>query len=346
MAADDCPAKKIVVIGPSWVGDMVMAQALFAVLKIENPHCVIDVVAPSATYPLLARMSEVRRGWLLDADHGQLAVTERYRMGLELRNEAYDQAYVLPNSFKSALTPVFAHIPQRTGWRGECRYGVLNDLRILNHSDLPLMVDRFVSLAYSAGVELPRPLCRPHLMADKDTLENSLKRHDLQLARPILGLCPGAEFGLAKQWPADHYALVAEHYLAKGWQVWVFGSNKDLATAQRLRDQVSGQLRRFCFNLAGKTSLTEAIDLIAQVAVVLTNDSGLMHIAAALDRQLFVLYGSSSPQFTPPLSDQATVISLDLPCSPCFQRTCPLDHTDCLQKLSAGQVLEEMKSIG
>ncbi len=346
MAADGCPVKKIVVMGPAWVGDMVMAQALFASLKIQYPGCVVDVVAPAATYPLLSRMQEVRRAWLLDVDHGQLAVIKRYRMGLALLHEAYERAYVLPNSFKSALVPAFARIPERIGWRGECRFGVLNDLRILDPSTLPSMVERFVSLAYGKGVELPRSLCRPHLMVDEDTAADTAKMLQLELSRPILGLCPGAEYGVAKQWPVDRYGLVAEDFLAKGWQVWIFGSNKDAPTAEQLRDQVSPQLRGFCFNLAGKTSLTEVVDLISLVAVVLTNDSGLMHIAAALDRQLFVLYGSTSPQFTPPLADQATIISLDLPCSPCFQRICPLGHTDCLNKLSAGKVLDQMKSAG
>ena len=346
MAAAGCPMKKIVVVAPSWIGDMVMAQALFASLKIENPGCIIDVVAPPTTYPLLARMAEVRRGWLLDIDHSQLAVIKRYRMGLELRHEGYDQAVVLPNSFKSALVPAFARIRKRVGWRGECRFGVLNDLRKLSPEALPLMVERFVSLAYAKGVELPRPVCLPHLMTDEHTTADTLKKLQLKHCLPILGLCLGAEYGVAKQWPVANFALVAEHFLAKRWQVWVFGSSKDIRMAQLLRDHVSPQLRKDCFNLAGKTSLPEVVDLIALVAVVLTNDSGLMHIAAALDRQLFVLYGSSSPQFTPPLSNQATIISLDLACSPCFKRKCSLGHTDCLNKLAASRVLEEMKSAG
>jgi len=346
MAADDRPAKKIVVVGPSWVGDMVMAQALLARIKAETPDCVIDVIAPRSTYPLLERMEEVRKGWLLDVSHGQVALIKRYKMGMEIRSESYDRAYVLPNSFKSALVTAFARIPQRIGWRGEARFGVLNDLRILNPATLPLMVERFVSLAYGKDVELPQSSCRPHLMVDKDTAAGTAKKFQLERSRPVLGLCPGAEYGIAKQWPADQYGLVADDFLAKGWQVWIFGSNKDFRSAQQLRSRVSPQWRKFCFNLAGKTSLTEVIDLISLTATVLTNDSGLMHIAAAVDRQLFVLYGSSSPKFTPPLSERATIIALDLPCSPCFKRICPLGHTDCLNTLSAGKVLEEMKSAG
>jgi|TARA_B100000315_G_scaffold260751_1_gene324821 heptosyltransferase-2 len=346
MAADGFSAKKIVVIGPSWIGDMVMAQALFATLQMENPGCTIDVVAPPATYPLLARMKEIRRGWLLDIDHGQLAVTKRYRMGLELRHESYDQAYVLPNSFKSALVPAFARIRERIGWRGEGRFGVLTDLRILSPSTLPLMVERFVSLAYANGMELSQPVCRPHLLTDVDAAADTVRKLQLDLSRPILGVCPGAEYGVAKQWPIAHFGEVAEHFLAAGWQVWIFGSSKDIPTARDLREQVSPQMRGHCFDLTGKTTLPEAVDLIGQAGAVLTNDSGLMHIAAALERPLFVLYGSSSPQFTPPLSDRATIISLDLPCSPCFKRTCPLGHTDCLNELGASKVLEEMKVAG
>ncbi len=139
---------KILVIGPSWVGDMMMSQSLYRTLKAEYPSAEIDVMAPAWCRPLLARMPEVNQALAMPLGHGALALGERRRLGHALRANGYDRAYVLPNSFKSALVPFFANVPQRTGWRGEMRYGLLNDLRVLDKAAFPLMVQRYVALAY------------------------------------------------------------------------------------------------------------------------------------------------------------------------------------------------------
>ncbi len=337
--------QKILVVGPAWVGDMVMAQALFICLKQRDQNTSIDVVAPRATLPLVARMPQVDAGLLQDINHGELRLSDRYRIGKSLRMECYEQAIVLPNSFKSALLPWFARIPQRTGWRGEFRFGLLNDLRYLDEEKLPLMVQRFCALAQNDNAPGKVTSPQPELVVDRDNLNRLLTTLNLNTARPVVGLCPGAEYGAAKQWPAKYYAAVADHYISNNGQVWIFGSQQDSEMAGGIVDAVARENRSACIDLTGKTSLVDAVDLIAQTACVVTNDSGLMHVSAALRRPLVVIYGSSSPGFTPPLSDVAKIMSLHLDCSPCFRRECPLGHTDCLHKLYPEQVIEVMDEL-
>jgi len=328
---------RILIVGPAWVGDMVMAQSLFMCLKKAHPHAVIDVLAPAWSQALLDRMPQVHRAIRLDIEHGELGLGKRLALGRELRAAAYDQAIVLPNSFKSALIPLFAHIPLRTGWRGEARGWVLNDCRKLDKDKLPLMVQRFVALAYDT---LPPWLLAgqapvPRLRVDPPMQRAVLAKFGLNTDKPVLILCPGAEYGPAKQWPEAHYAAVAAHYLQPqcGYQVWVLGSARDREVGDRILSGLRPALLANVRNLCGQTTLGDAVDLLAAAAVVVSNDSGLMHIAAALDRPLVVIYGSTSPAFTPPLSTRARTLSLQLECSPCFQRECPLGHMNCLKQL-------------
>ncbi len=335
-------SKSILIVGPSWVGDMVMAQVLFRLLKQHDPDVAIDVLAPAWSRPLLVRMPEVRRAIDLPFAHGEFSLFKRRALGLDLRRECYDQAIVLPNSWKSALVPWFAQIPQRTGWRGEMRYGLLNDHRVLIKKDYPLMIERFAALAYTAHAELPEHLPWPEFAVDADNVQQALR--DLQLdtpTQPILALCPGAEFGPSKRWPDQHYSSVAKHYLAQGWQVWLFGSAKDVAVCESIRTDCAGSPR----NLAGKTSLAQAIDLMSLATQVVSNDSGLMHIAAALQKPLVVPYGSSSPEFTPPLSHHVRVLRTGIACSPCFKRECPLGHMKCLNELAPATVINAITEL-
>jgi len=178
----------------------------------------------------------------------------------------------------------------------------------------------------------------PRLRVDDAARRATLARLGLDIARPAAVLAPGAEYGPAKRWPARHFAELADLLAARGLQVWLIGSANDAA----ITAEVKRLAKTPCADLAGKTTLDEAIDVLASAAHVVTNDSGLMHIAAALDRPTAAIFGSSSPQFTPPLSAHARVISLKLSCSPCFERVCPLGHTNCLVTLEPGRVLQEM----
>ncbi|HGM7036513.1 MULTISPECIES: ADP-heptose--LPS heptosyltransferase RfaF [Serratia] len=306
---------KILVIGPSWVGDMMMSQSLYRTLKAEYPSAEIDVMAPAWCRPLLARMPEVNQALAMPLGHGALGLGERRRLGRALRANRYDRAYVLPNSFKSALVPFFADIPQRTGWRGEMRYGLLNDVRVLDKAAFPLMVQRYVALAYDKGRvqradDLPQPLLWPQLRVSDEEIAETTSAFNLTDSRPIVGFCPGAEFGPAKRWPHYHYAALAQRLIENGYQIALFGSAKDHEAGEQIRAALQEDTRDFCLNLAGKTQLEQAVILIAACRAVVSNDSGLMHVAAALNKPLIALYGPSSPDFTPPLSDKARVIRL------------------------------------
>ena len=306
---------KILVIGPSWVGDMMMSQSLYRTLKAEYPSAEIDVMAPAWCRPLLARMPEVNQAQAMPLGHGALGLGERRRLGRALRANRYDRAYVLPNSFKSALVPFFADIPQRTGWRGEMRYGLLNDVRVLDKAAFPLMVQRYVALAYDKGRvqradDLPQPLLWPQLRVSDEEIAATTAAFNLTDSRPIVGFCPGAEFGPAKRWPHYHYAALAQRLIESGYQIALFGSAKDHEAGEQIRAALQEDARDFCLNLAGKTQLEQAVILIAACRAVVSNDSGLMHVAAALNKPLIALYGPSSPDFTPPLSDKARVIRL------------------------------------
>ncbi|QLF94144.1 lipopolysaccharide heptosyltransferase II [Pseudomonas sp. ABC1] len=335
----------ILIIGPSWVGDMVMAQTLFVCLKQRHPDCQIDVLAPEWSRPILERMPEVRQALSFPLGHGVLDLATRRKVGRGLRGQ-YDQAILLPNSLKSALVPFFARIPLRTGWKGEMRYGLLNDLRTLDKQRYPLMIERFMALAFEPGAELPKPYPNPHLRIEPASREAALARFGLTLDRPVLALCPGAEFGESKRWPAEYFAEVAEGRVREGWQVWLFGSKNDHPVGESIRERLIPGLREEVTNLAGETSLAEAIDLLSCAAAVVSNDSGLMHVAAALQRPLVAVYGSTSPAFTPPLAEEVEVVRLGLECSPCFERTCRYGHNNCMRELKPQAVAQALDRLG
>lgn len=330
---------KILVLGPAWVGDMVLAQSLFKTLKAQQPNCTIDVAAPPWTLPLIERMPEVNKGIALPFKHGQFALLERIKFGKSLRQEGYTQAIILTNSFKSAILPFAANIPQRTSFLGEMRYGLINDIRPLDKTKLPRTVDRFVTLGLPIDAILPSELPNPALLSNQNNALATLQK--LGVTNPqskILGLCAGAEYGEAKRWPAEYYAEVARDALNKGWQVWLFGSDKDIPVTKEINQLTLNK----CLDLGGKTNLSEAIDLMSLCDAVVSNDSGLMHIAAALDKKLIAIYGSSNPHHTPPMNSKAVVEYLALECSPCFKRVCPLKHLNCLKQISASQVIADL----
>lgn len=304
---------KILIIGPSWVGDMMMSQSLYRTLKLNNPNVEIDVMAPAWCCALVNKMPEVNQAIAMPIGHGKLALKERYQLGKKLRDNHYTQAIVLPNSLKSAFIPFFAKIPKRTGWKGEMRYGLLNDIRCLDKAAFPLMVERYIALAYekaqiSSAKQLPQPLLYPKLVVNEADALATKVEFGLCEHSPIIGFCPGAEFGPAKRWPDYHYAVLADMLVKQEAKIVIFGSQKDRQVGDAIIQQMS--YSQSCINLAGLTSLEQAVNLISCCKAVISNDSGLMHVAAALDRPLVALYGPSSPDFTPPLSDKAEIIRL------------------------------------
>ena len=325
---------KALIVAPSWIGDTIMAQPLFARLHARHPGLQLDALAPRWVAPVLQRMDEIAEVIDSPFGHGQISIKARWRLARQLAARGYDAVYVLPNSLKSAIVPFMAGIPQRIGFTGESRYGLINVRHTLDKQALPLMVERFAQLAEAPGAPLPKPIFHPKIRSTATDQQKTLA--ELGLAKParIAAFCPGAEYGPAKRWPAAHFATLAKKLAAEGYAIWLFGSPKDHAVAEEIVQLAPG----LCRNLCGATSLGQAVDLLALADLVVCNDSGLMHVAAALGRPLVTLYGSSSPGFTPPLSNQADILSLNLDCSPCFKRECPLGHLDCLNKLSPEQV--------
>lgn len=336
---------KILVIGPSWIGDMVMSQSLYTALKQQHPNSSIDVIAPDWCRPILERMPEVNQAITMPFGHGDFNFFGRRELGRKLRAAHYDHAYVLPNSAKSALIPWFANIPRRTGWKGELRYGLLNDLRP-NKQAFQYMVERYVALAHpktemtgSAALKGLDNLPKPQLRTDKSAQQQALTKFQLETKRKIIGLCPGAEFGPAKKWPEQHYATVAQAMCEQGYQIWLFGSQKDRTPCENIRAAVSAEGQRHIHILAGQTSLIEVVDLLALCDTVVSNDSGLMHVAAAVGCNIVAVYGSTSPQYTPPLAQQVEIVHTDIECRPCFQRECQYQHFNCLVELPPQRVL-------
>lgn len=332
-------AQQILVAGPAWVGDMVMAQSLFMTLK-QRPYPVeIDVLAPAWSNPILARMPEVREAINLPANHGELGLFRRYQLGKSLRVKHYDQAIITPRSYKAALVPFFTKAKQRTGYRGEMRYGVINDIHSLDKNILKQTVQRYVALGINDDTVQVPTIPFPKLIIDDENLQRLLTELNLNLDKPVIAFLPGAEYGEAKRWPIEHYAELANKLNDQGVQVWILGSEKDNAAA------VTISQGNKAVNLCGKTRLEDSIDLLSVCKVAITNDSGLMHIAAAVNIPLVAIYGSSTPVYTPPLTDKAKIQYLGLECSPCFKRECPLGHTNCLKNITVDSVFKNIDII-
>ncbi len=331
---------RVLIVAPNWIGDTLLAQPLFARLHAARPGLALHAVAPSWTAPVLARMPEIEEVIEAPLVHGRLQLGARLRLAGVLRANRYDEVIVLPNSWKSALAPFLAGIPRRVGFVGEARYGLLNVRYRLDEAAVPLMAERYAMLAAPPGEPLSRPLAPPRLEVDEANLAITIARLGLDRSRPVAAFCPGAEFGPAKRWPARHFAALARALAARGRRVWLIGSAGDRAIGDEIAKLANGA----AINLCGRTDLAAAIDLLSIAEVVVSNDSGLMHVAAALHRPLVALYGSSSPAHTPPLAP-ARLVSLGIECSPCFQRECPLGHFKCMNDLLPERVLAEIREV-
>jgi heptosyltransferase-2 len=308
-------------------------------LREQHPDTRIDVLAPPWVAAVLHAMPEVN-GDVINTPfaHGQLRLQDRWALARELKRNNYDAAYVLPNSLKSALIPLFAGIPKRVGFIGESRYGLINVCHTLDEKATPLQVERYAILAEVPGQPLPRPLPNPQLSVNSAAVADSLQNLGLSASPAPVIFCPGAEYGPAKRWPEQHFAELAQKLAAQGTPVWLLGSKKDAPVGDEIVRLSQGVAR----NLCGVTNLEQAVHLLSIARHVVTNDSGLMHVTAALGTPLTALFGSSSPGYTPPLSDKAQTIWLKLECSPCFERECPLGHLNCLRGISAERVADTM----
>jgi heptosyltransferase II len=316
------------VIAPQWIGDAVMTEPLLRRLRARGERLTVGALPWVA--PVYRAMPQVDAVVEFPFQHGGLQLRERRALGRQLHGQ-FDNAYVLPNSLKSALLPFLAAIPRRVGYLGEARVGLLTH-RLRNPKDKPPMVAFYSALSGESGVENDRPrLALPEAHVDEVLRRESLVRGGYVV------MAPGAEYGPAKRWP--HFGALAAQL---DRPVVLLGSGKEAA----LCEAILAQAPQRCRNLAGQTSLLDAFALIAGAGHVVSNDSGLMHVAAAFGVPQVALFGSSSPLHTPPLNEQANVVWLKqdpayqppLDCSPCFQRECPLGHFRCLNDVSAERV--------
>jgi heptosyltransferase-2 len=318
------------VIAPQWIGDAVMAEPLMRRLQARGER--LTVAALPWVAPVYRAMPQVRRVIELPFKHGGLQLRERRLLARELQGQ-FDAAYVLPNSLKSALLPFLASIPKRVGYLGEARVGLLTH-RLKNPKGKPPMVAFYSALSGEPGIDEDRP----QLTVPPTSIEDAVRKHGLERNRYLV-FAPGAEFGPAKRWPERHYAALAQ--LRPDQPAVLLGSAKESELCEAIARQ-AGNAR----NLAGKTSLEEAFALIAGARAMVSNDSGLMHVAAAFGLPQVALFGSSSPEHTPPLNDKAQVVWLKqdphyqppLDCAPCFERECPLGHLRCLNDITPERV--------
>jgi heptosyltransferase-2 len=318
-----------------------MAQPLLQRLKALHPERPIDVLAPPAVSPVWRQMAEVAEVLETPFRHGALQLKERWRFARLLRQRGYAEAYILPNTLKYALIPWLAGIARRVGYKGESRYGLIN---VMHRDDTPPrpMVPFYAALADAPGAPLRKDLPKPRLAASEAQVAAACAKVGLDPGRPLVVFAPGAEFGGAKRWPPAHFGQLALHILARDpqAQVALLGSPKDADTCNEVIAAPAGLV-----SLAGRTSLSDAVALIARSAAVVSNDSGLLHLASGLNRPVIAIYGPTDPDHAPPFSDLAASISLRLECSPCRQRECPLGHQNCMHGISAGQVWQTLQPM-
>ncbi|GAA4012922.1 lipopolysaccharide heptosyltransferase II [Actimicrobium antarcticum] len=335
---------RTLVISPNWIGDAVMAQPLLQLLRQAHPDRPIDVLAPAWVAPVWYAMAEVDSVIETPFRHGALQLRERWTFARQLRQRGYADAYVLPNTLKFALIPWLAGIPQRVGYVGEMRYGLLNVVHRQDKLAPRPMVAFYAALANPPAtvVPLPAQLPRPTLMVDETSRTATFQQSGLASDRPLVVFAPGAEFGAAKRWPITHFAELARllEEAVPDVQIVILGSKKDLPIGDAIVT-----LSPATNNLAGATPLRDAIAIIAQADAVISNDSGLLHIASALNRKIVALYGPTDPNHAPPFSDVSRSLSLGLECAPCRQRECPLGHHRCMKDMSAEMVMGALREM-
>lgn len=328
---------RILVVSPNWIGDAIMAQPLLQCLKKHWLEVEIDVLAPAWAAPVWQAMKEVREVIPTPFKHGKLQLGERWKMARLLKKNGYDQAYVLPNTIKYALIPWMAGIPERIGYLGEKRYGLLN---VIHHDDK--VHPRPMIPFYAALAEPPADIVGkredypvPSMFTSEKDVQETFGKLGLDWNRRLIAFAPGAEFGPAKRWPDDKFAALAKQILGEypDVQIVLMGSGNDSAVCDPIKAAVPEVI-----NLAGRTSLREAIAVISKITAMVTNDSGLMHIASAFEKPVIAIYGSTDYLHTPPFSKYSEIISLDLPCAPCQKRECPLGHHNCMKQLNPDRV--------
>jgi heptosyltransferase-2 len=331
-AADTSP---ILIVPYMWIGDFVRCHSVVKLLKARWPDRPVDVLTTTLCRPLADYMPGLRQGIVWDLPRSRLALAEQRALADRLRANGYGLALVMPRTWKAALAPFLAGIPQRVGYVGEARFGLLNAWR-WGERGLPRMVDRCAALALPEGTPLPAQWPLPELAVPAAEVAAWRERLAVTPGRAAVALCPGA-VGPSKRWPVAAYAQVARALTGEGNAVWVLGSPDEAPLAAEIA-AAGGPLVR---DLTGP-DLRNAVLALAAAAAAVSNDSGLLHVAAALGTPAIGIFGPTSPWHWAPLNPLAAVVetSTELPCRPCHKPVCRLQHHRCMRDIPAARVLE------
>ena len=327
-------ASPILIVPYMWIGDFVRCHTVVQLLKQRDPSRAIDVLTTAMVAPLLDYMPGVRRGIVVDLPRKRLAMAQHRALAERLRQESYGQALVMPRTWKSALAPYLAGIPARTGFAGEARFGLINDLR-WGERRLPRMIDRCAVLALPKGEAKPAQWPLPELRVPAAEVAAWRQRQGLaDDGRRVVAFAPGA-VGPSKRWPSAHYAELARRLSDGGNSVWVVGGPGE----HELAAEIAGTNQAHVRDLTGP-DLRNAILALAAADVAVSNDSGLLHVAAALGTPAIGIFGPTSPWHWAPLNPLAAVMETAgaLPCRPCHKPVCRLGHHRCMRDIAVDQV--------
>ena len=329
------PTQKLLIIPQNWLGDIVMSQTLLKKIKSNNPKTSIDILVNSSLKNLVERMPEINKVIILDCNHRELGLFKRLRLAKEIKKSSYDRSIVLSRSLKSSLIPYFAKIPIRTGELGELRYLLINDLKEFSKESRRKTASRYISM-YSDNNEELSENYYPSLDSNSENIKNLSEKYDLKKDKKVIIFAPGAAFGPSKMWPVNKFRELGKK-LNNDFKILILGSNNEKSIGN---DIVTN---KNMVNLCGKTSIADAVDLMHISKFCVSNDSGLMHLAAATNTKSISIYGSTSPDFTPPLTKNKDIHYKGISCSPCFEKKCKYGHYNCLVDIHSDDVFKSFK---
>ena len=329
------PTQKLLIIPQNWLGDIVMSQTLLKKIKSNNPKTSIDILVNSSLKNLVERMPEINKVIILDCSHRELGLFKRLRLAKEIKKSSYDRSIVLSRSLKSSLIPYFAKIPIRTGELGELRYLFINDLKEFSKESRRKTASRYISM-YSDNNEELSENYYPSLDSNSENIKNLSEKYDLKKDKKVIIFAPGAAFGPSKMWPVNKFRELGKK-LNNDFKILILGSNNEKSIGN---DIVTN---KNMVNLCGKTSIADAVDLMHISKFCVSNDSGLMHLAAATNTKSISIYGSTSPDFTPPLTKNKDIHYKGMSCSPCFEKKCKYGHYNCLVDIHSDDVFKSFK---
>ena len=327
----------ILVVPYMWIGDFVRCHSVIKLLNTRFPDRPVDILSTTLCAPLTDYMPGLRRAIIVDLPRGRIALKDQRALARRLRHENYGSALIMPRTWKSALAPFFAGIPERTGFIGEMRFALLNDLRY-GEQRLPRMVDRCAALALPPAAELPREWPMPELKVTRTEIESWRRQRGLAFdTRPVIALAPGA-VGPSKRWPASAYATLTRRLIAEEFAVWIVGGPDEKSLAAEIIGDTTAR------DLTGH-DLRNAILALAAAAVAVSNDSGLLHVAAAVGTPAIGIFGPTSPWHWAPLNPLAATIETKskVECRPCHKPVCRLVHHRCMRDIPPDEVLAAVR---